>query len=116
MSTLWDFLLVAICAIVGYVAVAAVLARRGRKQERQKEARQKGGSHEAAEPETWFETLKVSPFASKEEIKAAFRLEIAKYHPDRVAHLGIELRVLADERSKKINRAYVEALRVRGGR
>ena len=115
-STLWDFLLVAICAIVGYVAVAAVLARRGRKQERQKGGRAKRRLTRSPEPETSFETLKVSPFASKEEIKAAFRLEIAKYHPDQVAHLGIELRVLADERSKKINRAYVEALRVRGGR
>ena len=116
MSTPWDFLIVAVCAIVGYVAVAVIIARRGRKQEQQQEAGPKGSPQESTEPETWFEILKVSQFASKDEIKAAFRIEIAKYHPDRVAHLGIELRVLADERSKKINWAYVEALRARGGR
>jgi DnaJ-domain-containing protein 1 len=39
----------------------------------------------------------------------AFRREISKYHPDRVEGLGIELRELADQKAKEVNRAYALA-------
>jgi len=35
---------------------------------------------------------------------------MAQYHPDKVAHLGPELQVLAEQMAKRINRAYDEAL------
>jgi DnaJ like chaperone protein len=44
--------------------------------------------------------------ATRDEIKAAYRREIAQYHPDKVAQLGSELRELANEKSKQINEAY----------
>jgi DnaJ like chaperone protein len=37
---------------------------------------------------------------------------MAEYHPDKVAQLGEELRILAEAKSKEINAAYSEALRV----
>ena len=46
--------------------------------------------------------------ASPEEIKKAYRELAGKYHPDKVAHLGDEFRVLAEERFKKVQAAYEE--------
>lgn len=39
-------------------------------------------------------------------IKDAYRDRIREYHPDKVAHLGLELRELAETKSKQINAAY----------
>jgi len=50
--------------------------------------------------------------ASQEEIHAGYRNRMHEYHPDKVAHLGPELRSLAERKSKLINEAY-EALRRR---
>ncbi len=53
-----------------------------------------------------YEVLRVPRGASRDEIRAAYRREIAQYHPDKVAQLGPELRELATEKSKQINEAY----------
>jgi hypothetical protein len=113
----WGFLVIALCAVAGYVVVAAVLSKRDVSRKQSEDAREaKGSGRGETPPEQWYEILDVSPSASAEEIQAAFRTEISKYHPDRVASLGFELRVLAESRSKKINNAYTEGLRMRGGR
>jgi DnaJ like chaperone protein len=52
--------------------------------------------------------------ATSEEIKKAYRELAGKYHPDKVAHLGDEFKVLAEERFKKVQAAY-EELKDRGG-
>ena len=44
--------------------------------------------------------------AKPAEIKKAYRDMAAKYHPDRVAHLGPELVELTSEKFKQINAAY----------
>lgn len=61
-------------------------------------------------PRPWHEVLGVSSRASLEEVQSAYRERIGKYHPDKVASLGQELRDLAETKSKEINRAYNEAL------
>jgi len=53
--------------------------------------------------------LGVSPSASREEIKEAYRQRMREYHPDKVSHLGPDLRSLAESKAKQINEAY-EAL------
>jgi DnaJ like chaperone protein len=56
----------------------------------------------------------VAATATPEEIRAAYRSLFSQYHPDKVASLGIELRVLAESKSKEIGAAYREGMRLRG--
>lgn len=62
-------------------------------------------------PKTPHEILDVPPGASQEEIKAAFKQLANKYHPDKVAHLGDEFKVLAEEKFKEIQEAYQQLIR-----
>ena len=53
-----------------------------------------------------YELLGVAHDAPAEEIKRAFRREIAKYHPDKVQHLGQEFQDIASVRAAELTRAY----------
>ena len=55
-----------------------------------------------------YTVLGVKRGASREEIRAAYRREMSKYHPDKVAGLGVELQELANLKAQAINRAYNE--------
>lgn len=55
---------------------------------------------------THYELLDVAHTASAEEIKHAFRREIAKYHPDKVQHLGQEFQDIASARAAELTQAY----------
>ncbi len=59
-----------------------------------------------------YEVLEVDRNASTEEIRRAYQDAIRKYHPDYLENMAPELRKLAEQRTKEINRAY-EALRAR---
>src|SRR5918996_1662926 len=48
----------------------------------------------------------VAPSATPEEIKHAFRREIARYHPDKVQHLGPEIQEIAAARAAELTEAY----------
>jgi len=52
--------------------------------------------------------LEVAPGATDEEIRAAYRRLAARYHPDKVQHLGGEFQELAEQRFKEIQAAYDE--------
>jgi curved DNA-binding protein CbpA len=55
---------------------------------------------------TYYEMLDVAPAASVDEIKRAFRREIAKYHPDKVQHLGKEFQEIAAIKAAELTQAY----------
>ena len=55
---------------------------------------------------TYYELLQVPREASSAEIKQAFRQIIARYHPDKVQHLGAEFQELAQVRSAELTTAY----------
>ena len=60
----------------------------------------------AAREERYYEILGLSPGATFEEIKAAYRKLSMQYHPDKVNHLGEEFRRVAEEKMKELNEAY----------
>ncbi len=53
-----------------------------------------------------YAVLGLTPGATIQEIRAAWRSRAAQSHPDKVAHLGPEARQAANERMSQINRAY----------
>jgi DnaJ-like protein len=55
---------------------------------------------------TYYELLSVDPMAPPSEIKRAFRKEIARYHPDKVQHLGHEFQTIAATRAAELTEAY----------
>lgn len=61
-----------------------------------------------------YKILEVSPDASDEEVKKAYRTAALKYHPDRVNHLGEDMRKKAEETFAKVNEAYDKIKAARG--
>ena len=54
----------------------------------------------------YYELLEILPHASTEEVKRSFRAQIARYHPDKVQHLGKEFQSLAADRAAELTEAY----------
>jgi curved DNA-binding protein CbpA len=54
----------------------------------------------------YYDMLSVAPDASVDEIKKAFRREIARYHPDKVQHLGKEFQEMAAGMAADLTEAY----------
>lgn len=63
---------------------------------------------------SWDIVLGVSSSSKVEDIRRACRIQMGQYHPDKVAGLGVELRALAERKSKEINGAYRQAMREHG--
>ncbi len=55
---------------------------------------------------THYELLGLEPTAEADAIKKAFRREIARYHPDKVVHLGAEFQEMAAVRAAELTVAY----------
>lgn len=60
-----------------------------------------------------YEILGVSPRATDEEVKRAYREQLKKYHPD--SYAGNPLSGLAEEKFKQIQSAYDKIMRERSG-
>lgn len=73
------------------------------------DSRSRTGESTAETPhERWdpYKILGVEPSASQEEIQAAYRRAVQKYHPDKVSHLGKEFQELAQKKFIEIQKAY----------
>lgn len=55
-----------------------------------------------------YKILEIEKSASVEEIKAAYRKMVKKYHPDKVMHLGKEHQQGAEEKFRQVQEAYEE--------
>jgi len=115
---------VLVCFIVGYCIVGALLratgSLRGPKRSRDWASGPSGigtesnGGREDPKKAAEFRSaecryrgiLGVSETAPELEIRAAYRVQLSKYHPDKVAHLGGEFYDLATRRTMEIIEAY----------
>lgn len=61
-----------------------------------------------------YKVLGVSPSASNDEVKAAYRKLALKHHPDRVATLGEDIRKAAERKFQEINAAKDRIYKARG--
>jgi DnaJ like chaperone protein len=97
--------------IVAVLAAIWWLRRRATGSPAARESRTPGADIDGAAASTeWdpYAVLGVVRGASAEEIAKAYREQMLRYHPDRVAHLGEELRQLAHRKALEIQRAYAE--------
>ncbi|MBU3600104.1 DnaJ domain-containing protein [Polynucleobacter sp. 30F-ANTBAC] len=78
--------------------------------QKQDEPKQK---QESSTNKSWFEILEVHPSASLADIKTAYKKKISMYHPDKVSSMGPEFNEIAQKKSKEINAAYDEAIRLK---
>jgi DnaJ like chaperone protein len=61
-----------------------------------------------------YDVLEITSGATDEEVKKAYREMAKKHHPDKVAHLGDDIRKSATEKFQKISAAYEEIKKQRG--
>lgn len=61
-----------------------------------------------------YKILEISPNASNEEVKKAYRKMAMKYHPDKVSGMGESVQKAAAEKFRKLKDAYENIKKVRG--
>ena len=64
--------------------------------------------------ESAYQILEISSQASNDLIKKAYRKMVKKYHPDKLQHLGEEHVKVAEEKFRKVQKAYESIQRQRG--
>jgi DnaJ like chaperone protein len=64
--------------------------------------------------ESNYRILGISPSATDDEVKKAYRKMAIKYHPDKVATLGEDVQKAAEEKFKTISQAYEAICKERG--
>jgi hypothetical protein len=113
-----QILLVTVNAGVIVVLIWSFRQRKLRQAEQFHVNNQRQQHQRAAKPseeDEWWTILEVSPDASANEIRRSYLRKIQQYHPDRVGRLALEVRELAESRSKMLNAAYTEGMRDRRG-
>ncbi len=111
-----EILVSVICLAVGYWLVSTLMQKgptvQGDKAKPDADPQTPPPRAAASESTAWHEVLGVSRNATHAEIAAAYRARISEYHPDKVVKMGAEIRAVAERKSKQINVAYAEALKV----
>lgn len=108
---------VCVAFIAGYVVVSVILKaiREERYPRMGKQARdESAGAKEESSPvqsathlEDYYRSVLGLPgVATIPEIKQSYRERLAKYHPDKVQHLGPEFREIAENKTREIIAAY----------
>ncbi len=102
--------LLLLIAVIVVMRLARALLARARTSEGRGDARP-GASPTV--PRGWdpWTVLGVTRGASHAEIARAYREQVKRYHPDRVADLGPELQRVAHQKTVELQRAYAELTR-----
>jgi len=61
-----------------------------------------------------YDILELTPEATDEEVKKTYRRLAVQYHPDKVAHLGEDIKKAATKKFQNLNAAYDEIKKQRG--
>ncbi len=61
-----------------------------------------------------YKVLGISPSATDDEVKKAYRSMAMKFHPDKVGYLDDNMKKSAEEKFKKVNEAYRKIKKQRG--
>jgi DnaJ like chaperone protein len=61
-----------------------------------------------------YKILEISPDATDDEVKFAYREMAKKYHPDLVSHLGEDIQGAAEKKFQTVNEAYEAIKKERG--
>ena len=67
-----------------------------------------------ADKRDYYEVLGVDKGADDAAIKKAYRTLAKKYHPDKVAYLGEDVRKSAEQKLQEVNDAYEKIKKQRG--
>ena len=102
-ATAWIFLVAGLSVLV---LVAAYGFARVRPRLRPSEPTEQSNENETMTIVQACRILSVEPDADTAEIARAYRQQQKRYHPDVVAHLGEDFLVIAERRTREINRAY----------
>ncbi len=70
--------------------------------------------HKTKDPNWAYEALEITPGATNDEVKKAYRRMAMKYHPDKVASAGEEMHQKATEKFRAVNEAYEHIKAQRG--
>jgi len=64
--------------------------------------------------EDYYKILEIDSTATDDQVKKAYRAMAVKYHPDKVAYLGEDVKKAANEKFQKLNAAYEKIKKERG--
>jgi len=112
-----EVLVVIILGLVGYWVTSALIRFFKKESDwtknQSKENPKQEQSQKQSTDKSWYEILDVNPSSSIDEIKLAYKKKISMYHPDKVSSMGPEFNEIAQKKSKEINSAYDEAVRLK---
>lgn len=100
------------CFVIGYRIVSGLFQKKAFTDSKRRNSNNSRSARRKAEPKAeeseryYRDVLGISEADGEQEIRAAYRSQLAKYHPDKVTHLGDEFYELASFRTREIIQAF----------